>query len=128
VGIFFIELINYTEHYGLLRKKDSRGIYEPITENHSWNAASSHLLFRIQRHSDHHMHSYKPYQILRKIDQAPQMPYDYLYNMLLGLCPPLWFKTMDPLVKSKPSEGEPAVVAFFVFFVFSLGCGVINFL
>ena len=32
VGIFFIELINYTEHYGLLRKKDARGIYEPITE------------------------------------------------------------------------------------------------
>lgn len=32
VGVFFIELINYTEHYGLLRKKDVRGIYEPITE------------------------------------------------------------------------------------------------
>ena len=32
VGIFFIELINYTEHYGLLRKKDARGIYEPINE------------------------------------------------------------------------------------------------
>lgn len=32
VGIFFIELINYTEHYGLLRKKDIRGIYEPINE------------------------------------------------------------------------------------------------
>lgn len=32
VGIFFIELINYTEHYGLLRKKDERGIYEPINE------------------------------------------------------------------------------------------------
>ena len=71
VGIFFIELINYTEHYGLLRKKDTRGIYETINENHSWNAASSHLLFRIQRHSDHHMHAYKPYQILKKIDKAP---------------------------------------------------------
>lgn len=31
-GIFFIELINYTEHYGLLRKKDARGVYEPINE------------------------------------------------------------------------------------------------
>jgi alkane 1-monooxygenase len=61
VGVFFIELINYTEHYGLLRKKDARGIYEPINEQHSWNAQSSHLLFRIQRHSDHHMHAYRPY-------------------------------------------------------------------
>jgi alkane 1-monooxygenase len=47
VGVFFIELINYTEHYGLLRQKDARGIYEPINQMHSWNAASSHLLFRI---------------------------------------------------------------------------------
>ena len=62
VGIFFIELINYVEHYGLRRKKDpERNIYEPITEQHSWNSTSSPLLFRIQRHSDHHMHAYKPY-------------------------------------------------------------------
>jgi len=62
VGIFFIEVINYTEHYGLERKKDARGIYEPINEKHSWNASSSTtLLFRIQRHSDHHMHAYRPY-------------------------------------------------------------------
>lgn len=47
VGVFFIELINYVEHYGLSRKKDSRGIYEPITERHSWNSTSSALLFRI---------------------------------------------------------------------------------
>lgn len=47
IGVFFIELINYTEHYGLQRRKDARGIYEPITEQHSWNAPSSHMLFRI---------------------------------------------------------------------------------
>jgi len=52
------------------------------------------------------------------------MPYDYLYNMLLGLCPPLWYKTMDPLVVGKPREAEACVVAFFVFFVLSLGYGV----
>jgi alkane 1-monooxygenase len=98
IGIFFIELINYTEHYGLERKKDSRGIYEPITEQHSWNSVSSPLLFRIQRHSDHHMHAYKPYQILRRIDKAPTMPFDYLYSMLLALVPPLWYRTMNPLV------------------------------
>lgn len=61
IGIFFIELINYTEHYGLLREKTASGRYEAINEQHSWNAPSSHLLFRIQRHSDHHMHAYRPY-------------------------------------------------------------------
>ena len=47
VGIFFIELINYVEHYGLRRKKDDNGIYEAIGEQHSWNSTSSTLLFRI---------------------------------------------------------------------------------
>ena len=97
MGIFFIELINYVEHYGLIRQKDSRGIYEPITERHSWNSASSALLFRIQRHSDHHMHSYRPYQILRRFDHAPELPYDYLFSLLLALCPRAWFAAMDPL-------------------------------
>ena len=98
VGIFFVEMVNYVEHYGLIRKKDARGIYEPITEKHSWNSCSSVLLFRIQRHSDHHMHSYKPYQILKKIDKAPQLPYDYLYSMLLALWPQGWFSMIHPML------------------------------
>lgn len=120
VGIFFIELINYTEHYGLLRKKDKRGIYEPINEMHSWNAPSSHQLFRIQRHSDHHMHAYRPYQILRKIDNAPMMPYQYLYSLLLAACPTLWFATMDQLLVNKPPKKENGTRLYFLCFVVSL--------
>ena len=120
IGVFFIELINYTEHYGLLRKKDRRGIYEPITEQHSWNAPSSHLLFRIQRHSDHHMHAYRPYQILRKLDNAPTMPYKYMYTLVLALCPTLWFATMDQLLKNKPQEKENGVRLFFFCVIVSL--------
>ena len=120
VGIFFIELINYTEHYGLLRQKDARGIYEPINEQHSWNASSSHLLFRIQRHSDHHMHAYRPYQILRKFDEAPMMPYMYLYSLLLALCPPLWFSTMDQLLINEQPKHENANRLFFLCFIVSL--------
>jgi len=126
VGVFFIEVINYSEHYGLMRKKDARNIYEPITEAHSWNAPSSTLLFRIQRHSDHHMHAYRPYQILRKIDSAPTMPYQYLYTLLLALCPPLWMATMDELLKSRPARCENGnrlfffcVVAFFAYSTYS---------
>ena len=115
VGIFFIELINYVEHYGLVRQKDQRGIYEPISERHSWNAVSSHLLFRIQRHSDHHMHWYKPYQILKRIDSAPQMPFDYLYTMLLALCPPLWYETVNPrLNQGAKSDPSRLVYTYFV--------------
>lgn len=61
MGMFFLELINYIEHYGLLRKQDENGIYESINKMHSWNSLSSPVLFRIQRHSDHHAHSFRPY-------------------------------------------------------------------
>jgi len=128
IGIFFIELINYTEHYGLIRKKDVRGIYEPITEQHSWNAPSSTMLFRIQRHSDHHMHAYRPYQILRKFDNAPFMPYKYMYTLLLALCPPLWYATMNPLLKNKSAEKEDGVRIFFFSVVVSLAYSTYSFI
>lgn len=127
-GIFFIELINYTEHYGLLRKKDARGIYEPINEQHSWNASSSQILFRIQRHSDHHMHAYRPYQILRKLDEAPTMPYQYLYTLLLAMCPPLWFATMDQLLQNKTPKNEKGVRLYFLCCIVSLAYATYTFI
>ena len=60
-GIFFLDLANYFEHYGLVRKKDKNGIYESINRYHSWNHVSTALYFRLQRHSDHHTASFRPY-------------------------------------------------------------------
>lgn len=56
-SIFYLEAINYIEHYGLRRKKLNDGTYEKVTIKHSWNAPhrfSNYLLFKLQRHSDHH--------------------------------------------------------------------------
>jgi alkane 1-monooxygenase len=60
-GIIFLEVINYIEHYGLVRNRDENGVYQSITKMHSWNSLSSPVLLRIQRHSDHHAHSFRPY-------------------------------------------------------------------
>ena len=38
IAISLAELINYIEHYGLIRKKTEEGIYEPVNVKHSWNA------------------------------------------------------------------------------------------
>ena len=73
--IMFLETVNYIEHYGLERQKDENGIYESITKMHSWNCKSGPVLIRLQRHSDHHLHGYRPYQTLRRIDDAPAMPF-----------------------------------------------------
>jgi len=93
-------MVNYIEHYGLNRKKDKDGIYETITYMHSWNALSSFVAFRLQRHSDHHAHKFRPYQILRRFERAPQLPYEYIYMLFLALFPPVFFYMMDPIVNS----------------------------
>jgi alkane 1-monooxygenase len=68
---------------------------------HSWNAServTNWFLFNLQRHSDHHYKPGRRYQVLRHIDEAPQLPTGYAGMVLLALVPPLWFRAMDPMV------------------------------
>mmetsp|Transcript_10190 Transcript_10190/g.8996 ORF Transcript_10190/g.8996 Transcript_10190/m.8996 type:complete len:101 (+) Transcript_10190:736-1038(+) len=80
IPILLLEGANYVEHYGIVRKKINEKYYESINHKHSWNAShrfSSYVFFRLQRHSDHHVHSYRPYQTLRSYEVSPQLPYGY---------------------------------------------------
>lgn len=101
-GFTLLEIVNYIEHYGLLRKQLPNGSYEKVKPHHSWN--SKHelgriFLFEVTRHSDHHFNPSRKYQILRHFEDAPQMPTGYLAMIPLALVPPLWFKIMNPLVE-----------------------------
>lgn len=103
IGHLLLETINYIEHYGLMRKKLANGAYERVTPQHSWN--SDHVLgrihlFELSRHSDHHYRAGRKYQILRHMDESPQMPTGYPGMMLLATIPPLWFKVMNKRVKN----------------------------
>ncbi|KTD40773.1 alkane 1-monooxygenase [Legionella parisiensis] len=105
-AIILLEVINYIEHYGLERKKLANGYYEKVSTQHSWNAShwlSNMLLFHLQRHSDHHVHGARPYQVLRHIDSSPQLPSGYLGMIILAFFPPLWRKVMDKRVLAKRS-------------------------
>jgi len=102
IGAILLETVNYIEHYGLTRKQTSPHSYERVMPNHSWN--SNHvigrlMLFELSRHSDHHYLASRKYQILRNIDNAPQMPTGYPGMILLSLLPPLWFKIMHHQMK-----------------------------
>lgn len=102
ISFLFLETINYVEHYGLLRKKDSNGRYERVKPHHSWN--SNHtigriVLYELTRHSDHHYKSSKKYQVLESLDNCPHLPYGYPTSILLSLIPPIWFSIMNPLVR-----------------------------
>jgi alkane 1-monooxygenase len=101
-SIFYLEAINYIEHYGLLRKKLANGEYEKVTIKHSWNAPhrfSNYILYKLQRHSDHHENSYKPYQTLLSLNESPHLPHGYTLIIFLSFFPSSWFSVMDPLVE-----------------------------
>ncbi len=98
-----LEIINYIEHYGLERQRLPDGRYERTTHLHSWNSdylISNLLLFHLQRHSDHHETPRRRYQSLLHHADSPQLPGGYAAMFLLALCPPLWFRIVDPRVRA----------------------------
>ncbi|HMS72953.1 MAG TPA: alkane 1-monooxygenase [Baekduia sp.] len=101
VGFSLLEVVNYLEHYGLMRQRREDGRYERTTPEHSWNAnntASNVLLYHLQRHSDHHANPLRRYQALRHFDEAPQLPTGYAGMIVLAVFPPVWRRVMDPKV------------------------------
>ncbi len=103
VAITLLELVNYIEHYGMSRQLLASGQYERVNPLHSWNTSyrvSNFFLFQLQRHSDHHYHASKRYQVLDHYDESPQLPYGYPTMILIALVPGLWFRVIDPLLES----------------------------
>jgi alkane 1-monooxygenase len=99
IGFSLLEVVNYLEHYGLLRQKREDGRYQRCLPEHSWNSnnvASNVLLYHLQRHSDHHANPTRRYQALRHVDEAPQLPTGYAGMIVLAWFPPLWRRVMDP--------------------------------
>lgn len=100
-GISLLEVVNYIEHYGLLRRARPDGRPEPCAPRHSWNSShrvSNLFLYNLQRHSDHHAHPTRRYQALRHEPDAPQLPSGYAAMLVLAYLPPLWRRVMDPRV------------------------------
>lgn len=100
-GFSLLEVVNYLEHYGLLRRQLPDGRVERCMPEHSWN--SNHMvtnlfLYHLQRHSDHHANPTRHYQALRHFEESPQLPGGYAAMMLLAYVPPLWFAVMDKRV------------------------------
>jgi len=100
-GASLLEVVNYIEHYGLLRELEARGRPVRCAPEHSWNSShvvSNLFLYQLQRHSDHNAHPGRRYQLLRHFEQSPQLPSGYAAMLLLAYVPPLWFAVMDKRV------------------------------
>jgi alkane 1-monooxygenase len=104
VGFSLLEVVNYMEHYGMLRQKvgvPGKVRYERVDPSHSWNSnniATNVLLYHLQRHSDHHANPTRRYQTLRDFEESPVLPTGYAGMIILALLPPVWRRVMDPRV------------------------------
>ncbi len=103
-----LEVVNYMEHYGLVREPD-----QPVQPRHSWNTnrrISSILLFSLTRHSAHHEQGELPFWKLDPYPEAPEMPHGYLTTIYLCLVPPLWYRVIAPRLRDwderMATEGE----------------------
>jgi len=107
---FLTDNANYIEHYGLRRErlsdtKDDWGLhsdYEKPGWMHAWNTGdriTNWLLFKIERHPDHHVNAGRPYQILRTYKESPTYPTGYAGMFVLSWFPPLFYAIMNPLVE-----------------------------
>ncbi|MGE4425796.1 MAG: alkane 1-monooxygenase [Solirubrobacteraceae bacterium] len=97
-GFSLLEVVNYLEHYGLLRDRRDDGRYVRTAPGHSWNSnnvVSNVFLYHLQRHSDHHAHPLRRFQALRHFDEAPQLPTGYAGMIVLAVLPPVWRRVMD---------------------------------
>ncbi|TNV78476.1 hypothetical protein FGO68_gene3839 [Halteria grandinella] len=107
MSLTILSTTNLFEHYGLERKvlnadkPNEKKLYEPQGRHHSWDAHASSsmvILFNLQRHSDHHLFVYKPYQILDSVENSPSLPFGYSAGFLCAWCPPVWRAVMDPML------------------------------
>lgn len=94
---FVYESVNYIQHYGLVRVPGAR-----IEPRHSWDSAaplSSAYLLNLTRHADHHARASVPYWRLRLHADAPALPGGYFSMVLVAMVPPLWRRTLEPLLR-----------------------------
>jgi alkane 1-monooxygenase len=107
IAFLLLEIVNYIEHYGLQRgtqgtKREAFGMM------HAWNAdhvVTNSLLANLQRHSDHHMHAWKPYATLEPLP-GPQLPTGYAGCLWLAMVPPLWFKLMHARIAALQKQAS----------------------
>ena len=95
-GKTLLEVVNYMEHYGIVRRPEDK-----VEPRHSWNtnaAASTALLYALTRHSHHHAEADQEYWNLRCYQHAPMLPTGYLGTIILALVPPLYKRVMTPLL------------------------------
>lgn len=113
ISAFELEVLNYLEHYGLIREKG-----QPIDYRHSWDVGDSPFtqwgFIEIGRQADHHDRGETHFWELEDCG-APDTHYGYYAMFALLLVPPLWEAFIKPRLaewdEQRASEGERKIAA-----------------
>jgi alkane 1-monooxygenase len=111
VSVAILEIINYIQHYGLVRRESALGNREPVATAWAWDCASrltNSLLCDLGHHSDHHLRPARRSEELELRRAAPRLPAGYFTMFALALLPPLWMQIMNPramLVRARIERG-----------------------
>lgn len=111
VGKTYLEVVNYIEHYGLVRIPGT-----PVESRHAWDSyrrVSSGMFYNLQLHAHHHkVASRKFWELHQSNGEAPVLPYGYMGSILLALIPGLWPRISRRLLEdwdrrlASPAERE----------------------
>lgn len=111
IGKAYLEVVNYIEHYGLVRIPG-----EPVESRHSWDShrrISGGMLYNLPLHAHHHRVATRRYwELQQQGGQAPMLPYGYMGSILLAFVPGLWARISRPLLAdwdarlASPAERE----------------------
>jgi alkane 1-monooxygenase len=108
-----LEVLNYLEHYGLIREKG-----QPIDYHHSWDVGDSPFtqwgFIEIGRQADHHDRGETHFWELDDCG-APDTGYGYYTMFAMLLVPPVWEAFIKPRLAewdaTRASEGERKIAA-----------------
>jgi alkane 1-monooxygenase len=113
IAAFELEVLNYLEHYGLIREKG-----KPIEYHHSWDVGESPItqwgFIEIGRQGDHHDRGETHFWELEEVG-SPDTGYGYYAMFAMILVPPVWEAFIKPRLaewdKNYASEGEQKIAA-----------------
>lgn len=96
VGSLLQKMIDYSQHYGLVRVEGKK-----VEERHSWECyrlLSNLVQFNLPLHAHHHRAARAPFWELRPNKGAPRLPIAYQSASLIALIPPLWKAIVNPIL------------------------------
>ena len=105
IAKFLFEVVNYIQHYGLVRAPGKR-----VEPRHSWDCDhrwATLTFYNLARHAHHHAKPVLPYWQLETTEgtrEGVAIRYGYIAAMLLAAIPPLWYRHTAPLLARWDAE------------------------